>query len=151
MTAHLRRRATDEHAENVTVVEAGFFGYRHQGPPADAVYTRNALRQIPDFHKGLALERIRAMLRPGGTLLLRDLVYDFEPAEADEAIAAWFAGAVEPPALGYTEDDLAEHVRTEHSTFRFCLEALLSHTDFTVLEAGYTRRVYARYLCERSG
>ena len=36
------------------------------GPPADGVYTRNALHQLPDFWKALALGRIARMLRPGG-------------------------------------------------------------------------------------
>jgi hypothetical protein len=52
------------------------------GPPANGVYTRNALHQIPDFWKGLALARIRSLLEPGGVLRLHDLVYDMEPGEA---------------------------------------------------------------------
>ncbi len=150
MVAHLRQRVAAHGPSNVSVVEAGFMSYRHDGAPADVVYTRNALHQIPDFHKGVALARIAAMLRPGGTLFLRDLVYDFEPGEVEEAIPAWLAGAVVPPAPGYSAEDLALHVRTEHSTYRFCLEALLAHSGFAVREATFRRRVYARYLCERS-
>lgn len=94
MLAFLRRRIAATHLDNVRVVEAGFMSYRHDGAPADVAYTRNALHQIPDFHKGVALARIAGFLRPGGTLFLRDLVYDFDPGEAEEAIPAWFAGAV---------------------------------------------------------
>jgi ubiquinone/menaquinone biosynthesis C-methylase UbiE len=150
MVAYLRRRVADTGVDNVTVVQAGFMSYRHDGPPADVLYTRNALHQIPDFHKGIALARFATVLRSGGILFLRDLVYDFEPDQADEAIAAWFAGAVAPPTPGYTAEDLALHVRTEYSTYRFCLDALLAHTGFAVREATFRRRVYARYLCERA-
>lgn len=59
-------------------MNAGFLGYAHAGPPADGVYSRNALHQIPDFWKALALHRIARMLRPGGVLRLRDLIYDVD-------------------------------------------------------------------------
>jgi ubiquinone/menaquinone biosynthesis C-methylase UbiE len=151
MVTYLRRRIEEAGLDNVTVVEAGFMSYQHDGVLADVVHTRNALHQIPDFHKGIALARIAEILRPGGILFLRDLVYDFEPQEADEAIAAWFAGAVVPPTPGYTAEDLAAHVRGEYSTYRFCLDALLAHTGFTIREATFRRGAYARYICERAG
>ena len=50
--------------------------YTRKGPPADGVYTRHALHQLPDFWKALVLQRTAGMLRPGGVLRLRDLIYD---------------------------------------------------------------------------
>src|SRR5262245_21105953 len=117
MTAVIRARAEAAGAANVTVVDAGFLGYQHEGGPADAIFTRNALHHLPDFWQAIALDRMAAMLRPDGVLRLRDLVYDFGPSEADERIAAWFAGAVTDPAVGFTAEDLADHVRGEHSTY----------------------------------
>ena len=73
----LRRRVAADGVTNLACVQAGFLSYRHVGPPADAVYTRNALHQLPDFWKAVALDRIGRMLRPGGVLRLHDLVYDF--------------------------------------------------------------------------
>lgn len=58
-----------------------------------------------------------ASTQAGGILRVRDLVYDFEASEADARMAAWFAVAVDDPARGWTAAELAEHVRTEHSTF----------------------------------
>ena len=76
MLAHVRASAPS----TVEVVRAGFLSYEHTGAPADAVHTRNALHQLPDFWKGIALDRIARILRPGGILRLHDLVYDVEPA-----------------------------------------------------------------------
>ena len=76
----LRRRTAG--LANVEVVHAGFLSYEHAGPAPDFVFTRNALHQIPDFWKGIALARIAALLRPGGHVRLHDLVFDFEPADA---------------------------------------------------------------------
>ena len=145
MVAHLRSKAPG----NVTVVRAGFLGYAHEGPPADGVYTRHALHQLPDFWKALALHRIAGMLRPGGVLRIRDLVYDFAPGEADEVFAGWFAGAATDPATGYTADDYAEHVRTEHSTFRWLFEPMLEAAGFDIVDVSFTGRLYGAYTCVR--
>ena len=92
------------------------------------------LHQLPDFWKGIALQRLAGVLRRGGILRLRDLVFDFVPAEADARIEMWLAGAVSDPALGWTASELAEHVRTEFSTYSWLLEAMLERTGFQILE-----------------
>ena len=66
-------------AANLEVVRAGFLTYEHVGAPADGVHIRHALHQLPDFWKAIALDRVAAVLRPGGVLRLRDLIYDFAP------------------------------------------------------------------------
>jgi predicted alpha/beta hydrolase len=48
-------------------------------------------------------------------------------------------------APGYTRDDLAQHVRTEFSTFRWLLEPMLSRAGFEILTADYRGRVYGAY------
>ncbi len=149
MTAELRARVAAAGAANVTVVEAGFLGYEHEGGPADAIFTRNALHHLPDFWKGVALDRMAGVLRPGGVLRLRDLVYDFTPDEADARIPAWLAGAVTDPAVGFTADDLAEHVRTEHSTYGWLLDVMLDRVGFDVVERSVRRSAYATYTCRR--
>ena len=149
MAAALRARARDLGLANVTVVEAGFLTYEHEGPPADAVYTRNALHQVPDFWKAVALDRIAGLLRPGGVLRLRDLVYDFGPAEAEPRIEAWLAGAVDDPAVGWTAADLAHHVRTEFSTYAWLLEPMLDRCGFDVVERSFRRGTYGAYTCRR--
>ena len=66
------------------------------------------------------------MLRPGGVLRLRDLIYDFRPADAEGIFRDWFDNAAADPADGYTSEDYAEHIRTEFSTFRWLLEPMLA-------------------------
>jgi SAM-dependent methyltransferase len=130
-------------------VQAGFLSYEHAGEPADFVFSRNALHQIPDFWKGIALTRIAAVLRPGGVLRLRDLVFDFEPAAAGERIPAWLAGAVDDPAQGWTADELVEHLRTEYSTYSWLFEPMLERAGFEILDREYVRAAYGAYTCRR--
>jgi ubiquinone/menaquinone biosynthesis C-methylase UbiE len=149
MTAVLRAKLADAAAANVTVVQAGFLSYEHAGDPPDFVFTRNALHQLPDFWKGVALARIASMLQPGGVLRLHDLVFDFEPADAAERVEAWMAGAVTDSATGYTAGELAAHTRGEFSTYTWLLEPMLERTGFEILERGTRRGAYAAYTCRR--
>ena len=137
-------------ANGLEAVRAGFLSYEHEGDPPAAVFTRNALHQLPDFWKAVALERIGDLLEPDGVLRLRDLVYSFEPREADAAIASWLAEAPEDPAEGWTASQLAEHVRDEHSTFTWLLEPMLERAGFEIRDRWTSpSRIYAAYTCRR--
>jgi SAM-dependent methyltransferase len=140
MVAELRARGLE-------AVEAGFLTYAHEGEPPQLVHSRNALHHLPDFWKGIALARVHDLLAPGGTFVLRDLVYSFEPAEADERLEAWFAGAAPSTDVGWTRAELEQHVRTEHSTYTWLLEPLLEHAGFEILEAEQRAGAYATYVC----
>jgi ubiquinone/menaquinone biosynthesis C-methylase UbiE len=150
MQATLRERVVRAGLSNVECVQAGFLTYEHTGPPADAVFTRNALHQLPDFWKVLALDQIATLLRPGGVLRLHDLIFDFQPAEAEAVLDAWLDDAADDPALGYTRDDFAQHLRTEFSTFRWLFEPMLAAAGFDIVTVGFDGQVYGTYTCVRA-
>jgi SAM-dependent methyltransferase len=136
------------HERGVEAVRAGFLTYQHEGHAPDAVFTRNALHHLPDFWKVIALERIARLLQPGGVLLLRDLIFSFEPEEADAAIHQWLDAAPEDPTTGWTAAQLAEHVREEYSTFTWLLEPMLDRVGFEIHDRELDpARAYARYTC----
>ena len=137
-------------SDAVDWVQAGFLTYEHEGDAPQLVHSRHALHHLPDFWKGVALIRIHDLLAPGGVLVVRDLVYGFEPGEAGERIEGWLAGAAATPAEGWTRAELETHVRDEHSTFAWLLDALLEHTGFEILERELLGGIYATYVCGRS-
>ena len=147
MVAALRERAEAAGLASLDCVRAGFLSYQHSGPPADGVYTRNALHQLPDFWKAVALDRIAGMMRPGGVLRLRDLIYDFRPADAAKVFRGWLGHAVTDPADGYTSADYAEHIRTEFSTYRWLLEPMLAAAGFEIVTTDFDRKLYGAYTC----
>jgi ubiquinone/menaquinone biosynthesis C-methylase UbiE len=150
----LRVRVAAAGLANVEVVPAGFLSYEHRGAPADFVYSRYALHHLPDFWKGVALARIRRILRPGGVLRLRDVVYDFEPAEATDRVEAWCAtGSAEDHVDGdWTRAELEEHVRDEHSTFTWLLEPLIRRCGFTIERAEHSEHgIIAAYVLRAGG
>jgi SAM-dependent methyltransferase len=150
MVDSIRERAEQSDLDNITVVRAGFLSYDHALPPADFVYTRNALHQLPDFWKVIALNRIAALIRTGGHLFIRDLVFDLEPDDVEEGIADWISGAVDDPTKGFTAEELAEHVRKEFSTFTWIFESMLERCGFEILERSSRRSAYGTYLCRKA-
>lgn len=152
MLARLERAAAGLGLTNIEVVHAGFLSYQHTGPAADVVYSRNALHHLPDFWKSVALARIAAILRPGGILRLRDLVYSFDPSEADAVFEAWLANAVSDPARGWTRAELETHIREEYSTYSWLLEPMLERVGFTIQDVAHAgSRTYSVYTCVKSG
>ena len=149
MTAMLRDRVAALGLTNVSVVDGGFLSYEHPSEPVDFVYTRNALHHLPDFWKAVALDRMARLLRPGGILRLRDLVFDFAPADAEERIETWISGAVTDSAVGWTAAELADHVRGEFSTYSWILDTMLERTGFEILDRSFQRSAYGAYTCRR--
>jgi SAM-dependent methyltransferase len=152
MVAAIRARAADAAADNVDAVQAGFLGYVHDGDPVAAIYTRNALHHLPDPWKAVALRRMAGLLREGGTLRLRDLVFSFPAADAETGIERWIdATASDDPAVGWTRAELETHVRDEHSTFTWLLEPMLADAGFAIVASAYAPiGAYADYTCVRS-
>lgn len=140
---------------NVDVVQSGFVSYEHTGEPSDVVYSRYAMHHLPDFWKGVALARIHQHLRAGGVLRLWDVVYNFDPVDAETRFEAWCATGRDLPALEPVEDgwgrwELEEHIRDEHSTYTWILEAMFERTGFAVEEAEYSDdAMFAKYVLRR--
>jgi ubiquinone/menaquinone biosynthesis C-methylase UbiE len=149
MVAVLRDRAASAGVANLRVEQAGFLSLPDDLGPVDAVYTRNVLHQLPDLWKLVALRSVAAVLRPGGVLVLHDLVVDAGPDDLDAVMDAWLAGAVDDPAVGWTADEYATHLRTEFSTYTWILEGLLERTGFDILTRATRSSVYATYTCRR--
>ena len=151
MLARLAEKAERAAVGNVELAPAGFLSYEHTGAPPDLVYSRFALHHLPDFWKAVALRRVAAMLRPGGAFRLWDVVYGFDPGEAEARIEAWIADIVTSDIEdGWTRAELAEHVRDEHSTYTWLLEPMLERAGFDISDAELDDSgMLARYLCRR--
>jgi SAM-dependent methyltransferase len=156
MLARLQAKIDAAKLGNVDVVESGFVSYEHRCAPVDLVYSRYAMHHLPDFWKGIALAHIHQILRPGGILRLWDVVYNFDPHEAEDRIEAWCATGrhsvvSEPLDDGWGRWELEEHVRDEHSTFSWVLEAMFERTGFALEESEYCGDgMFAKYLLRRT-
>jgi ubiquinone/menaquinone biosynthesis C-methylase UbiE len=138
MLARLRDKVTKAGAGNVEVKAAGFLTYDHAGDPADVVYSRYALHHLPDFWKAVALRRVWSMLRRGGVFRLWDVMYSFDIDETNERIEAWCATSGDQVEDEWARWEMEEHVRDEHSTFTWLLEAMFERTGFTIESADHS-------------
>jgi ubiquinone/menaquinone biosynthesis C-methylase UbiE len=143
----LASRVEEEHLDNIEVVRGGFLTYDHTGLPADFVYSRYALHHLPDFWKGVALQRMSEMLRPGGVLRIWDVVYHFDPDEAGRYVEAWCATGSDNPAGEWSRAEFEEHIRDENSTFTWLLEPMIERAGFEIRDAEYsTDGMFAKYV-----
>ncbi len=143
----LRDKVRASGTPNLEVEDAGMLSYEHHGPRADFVYSRYALHHLPDFWKAIALDRIRRVVRPGGIFRLWDVVYGFEPAEAEQRLEAWCRTWEHTREEGWTRRDVEAHIRHEHSTFTWLLEPMLERAGFTIEDASYSPdQLFARYV-----
>jgi SAM-dependent methyltransferase len=147
MVERLRHNVVQADAANIEIAAAGFLTYEHEGDPADVVYSRYALHHLPDFWKVMALDRVRSMLRPEGIFRLWDVVYGFDIAEVNARIEAWCAPFGEEVEGDWARWEMEEHVRDEHSTFTWLLEAMFERTGFTIESVVYSEDGFdAKYL-----
>lgn len=144
-----RRRAADRGATGLRTQRAGFLNFDVAAASLDLVTTQYALHHLNDVWKLVALQRIHAALRPGGRLLLRDVVYSCHPGELKATVDAWLQWMQQE--RGYSREENVMHVRDEHSTFAWVLEGLIERAGFRMLSARYARGVYATYIVQRPG
>ena len=71
-------------------------------------------------------------------LRLWDVVYCFDPAEAEDRIEAWCATGGTDVEGEWSRAELEEHVRDEHSTFNWLLEPMMQRSGFEIEDAEYS-------------
>ncbi|MDQ3399008.1 MAG: methyltransferase domain-containing protein [Deinococcota bacterium] len=147
MLAALEAKVRASGLTNVEVVQSGFLSYEHRGRQADFIYSRYALHHLPDFWKAMALHRLRSVIRPGGVLRLWDVVYNFDPGEAEDRLERWCATGGRDVEGDWSRAELEEHVRDEHSTFTWLLEPMIERGGFRIEDAEYSPDgIFAKYV-----
>lgn len=126
---------------------AGFLEYAHLGRPADVVTTKSALHQLPDFWKQQALLNVAGMLSPGGTFYLWDVIFSFEPADAEVQLQRWIDTAGRPDGQGFTRADFETHVREEFSTYAWILEGMLDRAGFDIVSHSFPTPTHGEFHC----
>jgi SAM-dependent methyltransferase len=147
MLRRLGEKLAADRLDNVEPVRGGFLSYVHRGGPADFAYSRFALHHLPDFWKAVALSRMFRALKPGGRLFLRDIVFVGVPDGAERDIAQWADFNIKNH--DFPREDVATHMRDEHSTFGWVIERMLTDVGFTLISADYHAPLHGTYLCRK--
>lgn len=144
MLAAAKARAGD--LDNLTFQRAGFLSFEAAEQSLDIVTAKNALHHLPDFWKAIALARIFTVLKPGGRLYLRDVMFAVPPADLAQAAEGWIVWLTEN--TGYSRAEGACHIREEYSTFAWAIERMLTDAGFQIIEH-VQDGVYASFIAER--
>jgi ubiquinone/menaquinone biosynthesis C-methylase UbiE len=139
-----RRRAAASGLTNVVMHHAGFLSAELAESSVDLITTRFALHHLSDQWKGIALDRLRRCLAPGGKLFIRDVVFYCTPAELPGVAEGWIDWMLEN--TGYDRETVARHLKEEHSTYGWIMEGLIKQAGFDLASAEYSNGVYADYI-----
>lgn len=144
MLEFAQAKAAQAGVRDLTFCHAGFLTYEHAGPAVDYLTTTFAFHHLPDFWKGIALQRLYALLKPGGKLYLSDVILN-EP-NALENISAFIR---KQTAAGgdFLREDAKMHFRDEYSTYDWVMDGLLTRAGFRIESKELREGVFGTYLC----
>ncbi|MDP7289039.1 MAG: class I SAM-dependent methyltransferase, partial [Phycisphaerae bacterium] len=141
-------KAHDAGADNMKFLRGGFLTYEHAAEPLDAITSHLALHHLPDIWKQIALGRLAGMLKSGGALYLRDVVFQFEHDQHAEVFDKWVEDAAERFGQACMASKAESHIKREFSTFGWIMKGLLQRAGFEILQADYSQRL-AEYFCRK--
>ncbi len=149
MLAILREKLTAANLTNVELEQAGFLTFTAPEEPVDAVLSSIALHHLPDFWKGVALQRIADALKPGGVLYLYDVVFTFPVSDWRAGTERLLRDMGASTSVDQTFSEAKKHISSEFSTFSWALEGLLDRVGLE-LERYYDDTSFLRaYVCRK--
>ena len=144
MLSLFRRKIEERKVENIFLHHHGFLTYRHEGEPADVLFTSIALHHLPDFWKACAFDRMRGMIKPGGFLYLTDVIFHFDVSDWREGTETLLS------AMGHAAGHEADlHIQREFSSFDWILEGIFEKTGFEILRHFDENDFLRTYLLKR--
>lgn len=146
MIEYAKARAGRHGVSNIEFHKAGFLTYQHEGPPVDVIVSTLALHHLPDFWKGIALKRLNAMLKPGGTLYIHDVIIE-EPGAMDNITA--FINTLAMKGGKSMKEDVEKHFKDEFSTYDWVMGGLLTRSGFSIRSKNIEGGVLGTYLCRK--
>lgn len=150
MLEYAEKKARSRGRGNIRFINAGFLNYRHDGDPPDAVVTQLALHHLPDFWKQVALSKICSLLKPGGRLFLRDVVFSLK-LEKYEATIEHVLGNFKKAGGDEMVKKFSNHIRDEYSTFDWVMEEMLYRAGFDIENVNYYQdNLMAVYVCRKA-
>ena len=133
MLDYAAKKAQARGIGNIDFLPGGFLTYRHQGRPLQAIVSQIALHHLPDFWKQIALLRMAGMLRAGGKLCLRDIVYSFDPRDHERAINEFISGAEELAGHVFAAR-IIDHIKKEYSTMDWIMRGMIERAGFEITQ-----------------
>lgn len=144
MLEYVSARAKEEGLPSIATQHSGFLTMDFPVDSFDAVVSGVALHHLPDAWKLVALQNIAQVLRPGGQLVLRDVVFTLDNGEDPETCFERFVACF--PNI---REEAARHVAKEYSTYDWIMEGLLKRSGFECLSVNRSSKSFIVYHCRK--
>lgn len=144
MLEYVQKKAEALGLPEIHVQHAGFLTMDLPEGSFDAAVSGAALHHLPDAWKLVALRNLARALKPGGQLILRDVVFNVPEGEPPEACFEQFAGGF--PNM---RQEAARHVACEFSTYDWIMEGLLVRAGFDILSITCPLEAFTVYYCRK--
>lgn len=148
VSARMLERSKEKAAERgveLRFQHAGYLDFQLPARSLDAVTSSFSLHHLPDYWKGVALERVRQSLKQGGRFFLRDVVM---PDTGAAACVSRFVAQQEALGGVFLREDAIGHFREEFSTYDWIMRGLLERSGFKIRAVETVSGIFAEYLCE---
>ncbi len=134
MLEYTENKARGKGISNIEYVHSGFLNYSHDGQPVDAIVTQLALHHLPDFWKNIAISRMADILRAGGQLFIKDVV--FPTRKPDEYLELIDKTLTEFSKLAdnNSTEGFENHIKNEYSTFDWALEEMFKNAGLKMIK-----------------
>ncbi len=142
MLAYAKARAGAEELRAMEFHNAGFLTFSGPAAAYDAVVSVAVMHHLPDVWKAVALRNIHRLLKPGGVLLLGDVVFSW----SGDNYAACFESFINACPQEVREGAIG-HAAKEFSTLDWIMEGLLDRAGFEILRATPGKASFVQYLC----
>ena len=148
MLEYCRKQAEQKGITNIVYCHSGLLSYEHGGELADAVVCVAVLHHLPDCWKQIALTRICGMLKPGGRLLLFDIVFPSDTDRLQHEIDEWIKTLEKTVDARLAQESII-HVKNEFSTYDWIMEGMIRRSRFRIDTVEYSPGFYATYVCTK--
>ena len=147
MLDYAKIKAEKAGVANIEFCHSGFLNFEYDGPAVDFITTTFAFHHLPDFWKGIALNKIYHMIKPGGQFFIHDAI--IEENKAIENIAALIDKLAEAGG-NFMREDAEGHFREEFSTYDWIMDGLLLRAGFKIKSKNVEDGVLGTYYCTKS-
>lgn len=149
MLQRCESKAAEANLTNIEFHNAGFLSYEHKNEPVDAIVSAFAMHHLPDFWKQVAFHKLCGMLKKGGRLFLRDVVYNIEFDDYPNCIEKLIYSGVHTHN-NELDEQIQSHIRNEYSTFDWIIEGMLKKSGFNIDSANSSDGFITNYLCTKT-
>lgn len=146
MLKHAEQKAKESGLTNITFIHAGYLTFECNKIQPNFITSTFSFHHLPDFWKGIALQRIHKMLAPGGKLYLHDVVL-----HGENPLGAIQDFIQQQTQLGgdFLKDDAETHFREEFSTYDWVMDGMLTRAGFSIQQKLLSEGVFATYYCKK--